>query len=105
MSTRVLGDAAAGEGDDALGQEVQEFVVAPERNSPSVAVPVRLADDLVDAVLLGPACGDALDAGASAVDQHHVGVSFRIPYAWNCRIFTREIKLLANVLIGSAGTV
>ena len=44
----VLGDAAAGEGDDALRQQVQEVVVAAERSGPSVAVPVRLADDLVD---------------------------------------------------------
>ena len=71
----VLGDAAAGEGDDALGQEVEEFVVAAEGSGPSVAVPIRLADDLVDAVLLGPACGDALDGGAAAVNEHHVGVT------------------------------
>ena len=44
----VLGDAGAGERDDALRQEVQQFVVAAERGGASVAVPVRLADDLVD---------------------------------------------------------
>lgn len=31
-----------------------------EWSGPSVAVPVRLADNLVDAVPLGPTCGDAL---------------------------------------------
>ena len=77
----VLGDAAAGECDDALGQEIQELVVAPERSGPSVAVPVGLADDLVDAALVGPACRDVLDAGAAAVDEDHVGVTSRIPYA------------------------
>ena len=40
----------------------------------SVAVPVRLADDLVDAVALGPARGDLLDAGAAAVHEHHVAM-------------------------------
>ena len=39
----VVGDAAAGEGDDALRQQVEQFVVAPERCGPSVGVPVRLA--------------------------------------------------------------
>ena len=77
----VLGDAAAGEGDDALGEEVEEVVVAAEGSGAAVAVPVGLADDLVDAALLGPACGDALDARAAAVDQHHVGVRFSIPSA------------------------
>ena len=67
----VLGDAAAGERDDAFGQEVQELVVAPERSGPSVAVPVGLADDLVDAALVGPACRDVLDAGAGAVAPIH----------------------------------
>ena len=75
----VVGDAAAGERDDAFRQEVEDIVVAAERSGPSVAVPVGLADDLVDTALLGPACGDALDAGAAAVDQHHVGVRLRIP--------------------------
>ncbi len=64
----VVGDAAAGERDHALGQEVEEVVVAAERSGPSVAVPVGLAHDLVDAALLGPTCRDALDAGAAAVD-------------------------------------
>ena len=40
----VLGDAAAGEGDDALRQEVEEFLVAAERCGPTVAVPVRFAN-------------------------------------------------------------
>ena len=83
----VLGDAAAGEGDDALGEKVKEFVVAPERSSPSVAVPVPLADDLVDAALVGPTRGDALDAGAAAVDQHHVGVRLRIRHAGELPLF------------------
>ena len=70
----VVSDAASGERNDALGQEVEEVVVAPERSSPSVPIPVRLADDLVDAALFGPASGDALDARAAAVHEHHVGV-------------------------------
>ena len=70
----VLGDAGAGEGDDALRQEVGQFVVAAKRGGASVAVPVWLADDLVDAVRLGPARRDLLDTGAAAVDEHDVGV-------------------------------
>ena len=50
----VVGDAAAWEVDDALGQEGQEFVVAAEGSGPSVCVPVGLTDDLVDAVTLPP---------------------------------------------------
>ena len=41
----VLGDAAAGEGDDALRQQVQEVVVAAERGGPSVAAPVRFVNN------------------------------------------------------------
>ena len=82
----VLGDAAAGERDDALGQEVQEIVVAAERSCPSVPVPVGLSDDLVDAALVGPACRDALDAGA-AEDEDHVRVRFGIPKCWGLRQF------------------
>ena len=44
-----------GEGDDALGQEVEQFVVAAEGSGPSVSVPVGFADDLVDAVTFSPA--------------------------------------------------
>ena len=40
----VLGDAGTGEGDDALGEEVEEVVVAAEGCGASVAVPVGLAD-------------------------------------------------------------
>ena len=42
----VLGDAGAGERDDALRQEVQQLVVAPERSGPSVCVPVRFVNNL-----------------------------------------------------------
>ena len=48
----VVGDAGAGERDDALGEQGQEFVVAAEGSRPSVCVPIGLADDLVDAVPL-----------------------------------------------------
>ena len=65
---QVAGDAGAGEGDETLGQQVQEIVVAPKRRGPSVGGPVRLADDLMDAVALGPARGDLLDPGAAAMD-------------------------------------
>ena len=44
------------------------------RSAASVATPVGLADDLVDAALFGPACGDALDARAAAVHEHHIVV-------------------------------
>ena len=77
----VVGDAGTGEGDDALRQEVEEVVVAAERSGPSVAVPVGLAHNLMDAALLGPACRDALDARAAAVNEHHVGVRLGIPGA------------------------
>ena len=70
----VVGDAAARERDDALGQQVAQFVVAPERCGPSVGVPVRLAHDLVHAVAFRPLRSDLLHAGAAAVHQHHVGV-------------------------------
>ena len=70
----VAGDAGTGEGDETLGQQVQEVVVAAERCGPSVGGPVRLTDDLVDAVALGPACGDLLYTGAAAMDQDDVVV-------------------------------
>ena len=60
------GNAQAGEGDDAIGQQVQQRVVAPERCGTSMAVPVRLAPNLVHAVALGPLRGNAFDAGAAA---------------------------------------
>ena len=50
----VLGDAGTGEGDEAPGEEIEEVVVASEGRGASVLVPVGLADDLVDAVALGP---------------------------------------------------
>ena len=64
----VLGDAGAGEGDQALGQEVEQLVVAPKRCGSPVGVPIGLADDLMDAVAFRPACGDFLGAGSAAVD-------------------------------------
>ena len=65
---------SAGERDDALRQEVQEFLVAAERSGPSVAVPVGLADDLMDAVAVCPLRCDALDAGAAAMHEDQVAV-------------------------------
>ena len=70
----VVGDAGAGEREHALGQEVEQLVVAPERGGAAVGVPVGLAHHLMDAVALGPLCRDALDAGAAAVGEHHVVV-------------------------------
>ena len=58
LSSEVAGDAGAGERDDAGGQEVEELVVAAEGGCLAVCVPVRAADDLVDAACLGPACRD-----------------------------------------------
>ena len=55
--------------------------VMPERGGAAVAVPVRLADDLVNAVALGPLRGEPLDARAAAMHQHHVGVGLRISRA------------------------
>ena len=63
-----------GKGEDALRQEVEQDVVTPEGRGLAVPVPVRLADDLVDAVLLGPACGDLLRTRAAAVQQDHIVV-------------------------------
>ena len=66
--------AAAGEGDDALGQQVEQVVVAPEGGGASVRVPVGLADHLVHAVAFGPLGGDAFHARSAAVHEHHVAV-------------------------------
>ena len=70
----VVRDARAGERDHALGEEGEEFVVAPEWSGPAVRVPVGLADDLVDAVPLGPSRRYLLRTGAAAVDENDVGV-------------------------------
>ena len=70
----VVGDARTRERDHALGEEAEQLVVASEGSRPAVGVPVGLADDLVDAVALGPACRDLLGAGAAAVDEDDVGV-------------------------------
>ena len=70
----VVGDARAWERDDALGQEAEQLVVAPEGSGPSVCVPVGLADDLVDAVPLRPARRYLLGPRTAAVDEHHVCV-------------------------------
>ena len=72
---QVVGDAGAREGDDALRQQVQQLVVAPERGRAPVCVPVRLAHHLVHAVALGPLRRDALlDAGPAAVHEDEVRV-------------------------------
>ena len=57
-----------------LGSKAEEFVVAAEGSGPSVCVPVGLADDLVDAVPLRPACRYLLGPRTAAVDEHHVCV-------------------------------
>ena len=71
---QVVGDAAAGEADEALGQEFQELVVSPERSGTAVHVPVRLADNLVNALRLGPASRDLLRTLSAAVHEHHIRV-------------------------------
>ena len=70
----VVRDARTGEGDHALGEEGEQLVVAAEGSGPAVGVPVGLADDLVDAVALGPAGCYLLGAGAASVDEDDVGV-------------------------------
>ena len=71
---QIVGDARTRERDDALGEEIEQLVIAPEGRRASVCVPVGLADDLVDAVAVRPLGRDLLDAGATAVDQDHVVV-------------------------------
>ena len=68
----IVGDARAWESDEALGQEVEQLVVAAEGCCPTIGCPVRLADDLVHGVPLGPSCGNLLDAGAAAMDEDDV---------------------------------
>ena len=63
----IVGDARTGKGEEALRQEVQQDVVTPEGRGLAVPVPIRFADDLVDAVLFRPACRDLLGAGSAAV--------------------------------------
>ena len=70
----VVGDARTGERDHALGEEAEQLVVPPEGSGPAVGVPVGLADDLVDAVPLGPTGCYLLGTGAAAVDEDDVGV-------------------------------
>ena len=55
-----------------FGRKLSKYVVTPEGRGLAVPVPVRLADDLMHAVLLGPACGDLLRSGSAAVQQDHV---------------------------------
>ena len=82
----VLGDAGDGERDHALRQEVEQFVVAPERGGAAVAVPVRLVDDPVDAVPVCPACRDLLDAGmhGGLCARHHRACGHHVGRPW-CR--------------------
>ena len=61
---QIVRDAGTRERDDALGEEIEQLVIAPEGSGPAVCVPVGLADDLVDAVAVRPLGRDALDAGA-----------------------------------------
>ena len=62
LSTRVLGDAGAGEGDDADRHGLQHRVVALEGRGLLVPGPVGLEDDLRDAAVVGPLGGDQLGA-------------------------------------------
>ena len=71
---QVVGDAAAGEADESLGQEFQQLVVSPERSGPSVCVPVWPADDLVDALRLGPTRRDLFCTRSAAMHEHHVRI-------------------------------
>ena len=57
-----------------LGRRASKFVVPPEGSGPSVRVPVGLADDLVDAVPLRPACRYLLGPRTAAVDEDDVCV-------------------------------
>ena len=70
---QAVGDAGAKEGDDVLRQQVEQFVVATEGGGTAVGVPVRLADDLM-AALLSPLRREPLDTGAAAMHQHNVGI-------------------------------
>ena len=47
-----------------FGRQLSKHVVTPEGRGLAVPVPIRLANDLVDAVLLRPACRDLLRAGS-----------------------------------------
>ena len=69
---QVLGDARTGEGDDALRQQVQQLVVAPEGRCLAVAVPIGLADHLVDVATFRPLGGDAFGTRSAAVEEDHV---------------------------------
>ena len=73
MSINLL-DAGARESDEPLRQEVQQDIVAAEGRGLAVATPVGFAHDLVNAVLLGPACRDLLGSGSAAVQQDHIVV-------------------------------
>ena len=91
----IVGDARAGERDDALGQESEEFVVAAEGSGPAVRLPVGLAHDLVDAVSLGPACRYLLRTGAAAVDENDIGV-LGLQLVEVCDDFAYVARLLAT---------
>ena len=90
----VVGNARSGERDHALGQEGQELIVAPEGSGPAVGVPVGLADDLVDAVSLGPSCRYLLCTRTAAVDQDDVGV-FGLDLVEVRDDFARVVRFLA----------
>ena len=71
----IVGDAGAGEDDDADRQGLQKLVVALERRGFGVAGPVGLESYLSDIAGVGPARGDELGAlGRGAVQQNHVGM-------------------------------
>ena len=67
----VVGDVGAGERDDALRQEVQQLVVAPERCGPSVCVPVGLGRFPVTR----PPAGTSDCGGDRTIDQWRTSVA------------------------------
>ena len=67
LSTRLLVMPEPGKARDAIRREVQQDVVTPEGSGLAVPVPVRLTDDLMHAVLVGPACRDLPGAGSAAM--------------------------------------
>ena len=57
-----------------FGRRLRSSSLRRKRCGATVAVPVRLADDLVDAASVSPVGRDLLDAGAPAMDEDHVGI-------------------------------
>jgi hypothetical protein len=58
----VVGDAGAGEDDEADGKRIEEVVIALKGRGLGVTRPVGLEDDLRDLAIIGPGGGDRLGA-------------------------------------------